>query len=66
MDTIVVSTDNTGFDYDIHSLVKAFYPECDVAVLGPDDERTLSSSEGYPDISLNFSDEEIFLTVISK
>ncbi len=64
MDTIVVTVDNTGFDYDIHSLVKAFFPECDVSVLGPDDEKDKSSSEGYPDISISFGEEEIFLTIM--
>ncbi|MCR4850790.1 MAG: coproporphyrinogen dehydrogenase HemZ [Lachnospiraceae bacterium] len=64
MDTIVVTVDNTGFDYDIHSLVKAFFPECDVSVLGPDDEKDKSSSEGYPDISISFGEEEILLTIM--
>ena len=29
---IVITTDKAGFEYDIHALVKAFYPACEVKV----------------------------------
>ena len=29
---VAVTVNKAGFEYDIHSLVKAFYPECDVKV----------------------------------
>ena len=39
------------FEYDIHSLVKAFYPETDVKVF-VDGEKDLTSSEEYPFIEM--------------
>ena len=43
---IKVTVNQAGFEYDIHSLVKAFYPAGDVKVIvgeeeGPDAEETL-------------------------
>ncbi|MBR5945342.1 MAG: hypothetical protein IKZ94_10395, partial [Lachnospiraceae bacterium] len=32
-----VKTDITGFDYDIHSLVKAFYPEEEVRIFSEEE-----------------------------
>lgn len=33
---IVITTDKAGFEYDIHALVKAFYPACEVKVFVED------------------------------
>jgi oxygen-independent coproporphyrinogen-3 oxidase len=33
---LIVKTNNAKYDYDIHSLIKAFYPEQDVKVLTPE------------------------------
>lgn len=60
---IVVSADTAGFEYDIHSLVKAFYPECEVKVF-TGEEPLSSSSKGYPDLLLHFGEESITLTLI--
>ncbi len=63
MNEIIVSVNENGFEYDIHSLVKAFYPECDVKVLCG--EAKQSSSEGMPDIQIVFMADSIFLSVLS-
>lgn len=61
---IEVVLNKPGFEYDIHSLVKAFYPECEVRVHTEGEGMPDSSSEGYPDLSLNITEEEIVLTLI--
>ncbi len=47
-----VIVNQNGYEYDIHSLVKAFYPAQDVKVFVPDsDEKDIvSSDEGLPDL----------------
>lgn len=57
---LVVKLDKTQFEYDIHSIVKAFYPEKDVKVLTPD--SVYKDKEWFhkePDIYIEFSDEKI-------
>lgn len=63
---LVVSTNQTDFEYDIHSLVKAFYPEQEVKVcLGTDTGGDIcSSDENLPDIHITFDDGRILLLVI--
>ena len=61
---IAVSVNIQGFEYDIHSLIKAFYPECEVKVFaGEAEEASCSSSKGYPDLMLCFGEEFIALTL---
>ncbi len=60
---IAVMLNKGGFEYDIHSLVKAFYPECDVKVF-VEGEKTFSSSQGFPDISLRFEEECILMGLV--
>ncbi len=60
-DFIAVTTDQAGFEYDIHSLVKAFYPACDVKVY-VNEEQEESSGPGYPDLHLKFTKEAILLS----
>lgn len=64
--SIVVN--QAGFEYDIHSLVKAFYPAQDVKVFVSDSDdgenNVTSSGEGLPDISIIFSREKICLSLI--
>lgn len=71
---VAVSVNQTGFEYDIHSLVKAFYPECDVKVICEEEEEKecsspkcdnaeYSSSEGYPDLLISFEEKEIYLSL---
>lgn len=61
MNTLVVNVNQEGFEYDIHSLVKAFYPYANVKVLIGDVSE--SSEEDLPDISITFDGEIIFLTL---
>ena len=49
---IEITLNKAGFEYDIHSLVKAFYPECEVRVHAEGEGEPGSSSDGYPDLSL--------------
>lgn len=57
---LVVKLNKTQFEYDIHSIVKAFYPENDVKVLTPD--SVYKDKEWFhrePDMFIDFSDKEI-------
>lgn len=62
---IVVSVDQAGFEYDIHSLVKAFYPEQEVRVLA-EAEKQESSEEGMPDISIRFTPAQISMFLMGS
>ena len=61
---IAVMINEAGFEYDIHSLVKAFYPECEVKVF-VEGEKAYSSAEGLPDVSLTFSEDAILLGIVA-
>lgn len=61
---IAVSLNKAGFEYDIHSLVKAFYPECEVKVFVTG-EKEYSSSEDYPDLGIQFEEEAILLSLLA-
>lgn len=61
---IEITLNKAGFEYDIHSLVKAFYRECEVRVHAEGEGEPGSSSDGYPDISLQIGEEEIVLVLI--
>lgn len=58
---IVVTMNKAGFEYDIHSLVKAFYPECSVKVTIEETEN--SSDPGFPDLHLVFEKEAVLLSL---
>lgn len=60
---VAVMISQSGFEYDIHSLVKAFYPECDVKVF-VEGEKVYSSTNGLPDISLRFEESCILLGLV--
>lgn len=64
MSQIVVKINDSGFEYDIHSLVKAFYPSEDVKVLAGDTEE--KSTEGMPDISIDFEKDSIRLLFVRE
>lgn len=56
----VVKLNKTQFEYDIHSIVKAFYPEKDVKVLTPD--SVYKDKEWFhkePDMFIDFSEDKI-------
>lgn len=60
---ISVTVNEGGFEYDIHSLVKAFYPECEVKVtIG--EEAAESSGEGLPDLHIQFEDQAVLLSLL--
>ncbi|MBQ2935771.1 MAG: coproporphyrinogen dehydrogenase HemZ, partial [Lachnospiraceae bacterium] len=61
---IAVMINKAGFEYDIHSLVKAFYPECEVKVF-VEGEKAYSSTEELPDVSLSFSEDAILLGIVA-
>ncbi len=68
---IVVTVNEAGFEYDIHSLVKAFYPACDVRVALPFQNRENkeniendSSSPGLPGLNIEFTKDAILLSLI--
>ena len=61
---VAVMINEAGFEYDIHSLVKAFYSECDVKVF-VEGEKAYSSAEGLPDLSLTFSEDAILLGIVA-
>ena len=57
---LVVKLNKTQFEYDIHSIVKAFYPEKDVKVLTPD--SVVKDKEWFhkePDMHIDFAEEKI-------
>ena len=57
---LVVKLNKTQFEYDIHSIVKAFYPEKDVKVLTPD--SVYKDKEWFhkePDIYIDFYEDKI-------
>lgn len=60
-----VTVNKEGYEYDIHSLVKAFYPSQDVKVFAGEAEAE-SSDEDLPDLDICFQKEDILLSVISK
>lgn len=62
MSTLIVNVNENSFDYDIHSLIKAFYPETDVKVI--DSSLKESSDEGLPDIFIEIYPEKILISYV--
>lgn len=62
---IVVRLNQPQFEYDIHSLVKAFYPAEDVKVFEKG-TKDLESSAGMPECSVLFEDGSIMFSVWTK
>ncbi len=60
---ISVTVNKEGLEYDIHSLVKAFYPVCDVKI-SEGEEKEMSSAPGLPDLNIQFNEEAILLSII--
>lgn len=59
---LIVQTNKAQYEYDIHSLVKAFYPEQEVKVLTPESVIKDRKIKGLPaTITLDFSDTEVVL-----
>ena len=55
---IIVRLNQSQFEYDIHSLVKAFYPAEDVKVFEKG-TKDLESTEGLPECSVLFGEDRI-------
>ncbi len=60
---IVITVNNAGFEYDIHALVKAFYPACQVKVFVEENQKE-SSDLGLPDLDIQFTREAVLLSII--
>ncbi|MGN0279703.1 MAG: coproporphyrinogen dehydrogenase HemZ [Lachnospiraceae bacterium] len=59
---LIVQTNKAQYEYDIHSLVKAFYPEQEVKVLTPESVIKDRKIKELPaTITLDFSDTEVVL-----
>ncbi|MDE6608297.1 MAG: coproporphyrinogen dehydrogenase HemZ [Lachnospiraceae bacterium] len=61
---IVVKINEAQFEYDIHSLIKAFYPGAEVKVLGWDTE--VQSEEGMPEFEIEFQRNGISFCIKEK
>ena len=62
---IILKSNKAQYEYDIHSLVKAFYPEAEVRVLTPESvikDKTIR--ERTPQMELAFSEETVIFRVM--
>ena len=59
---LAVKLDKHQFEYDIHSLVKAFYPETDVKVF-VEGEKELVSEDGFPLVEVILEENRIAMKV---
>lgn len=59
---VAVTVNQEGFEYDIHSLVKAFYPACEVKVYTGEEKD--GSGPELPDVDIKFTQEAILLSLI--
>ena len=66
MSLIAVTTNTTGYEYDIHSLIKAFYPECDVRVIAESDKLSSDSESRERSISYLSANEYSALEIHSS
>ena len=55
---IAVKLNCRRFEYDIHSLVKAFYPQTEVKVFA-EGEKAFCSDGNFPFLSINMTEKEI-------
>ena len=61
---LVVKLNEMQFEYDIHSLIKAFYPGVEVKVLEKTTEK--QSEEGMPEFEIDFQSTSISFNIIEK
>ncbi len=63
---IGVTVNHAGFEYDIHALVKAFYPACNVKVSVEEGENKgkESSGPGLPDLNILFTEKAVLVSLI--
>lgn len=62
---IVVKCNKNEFSYDIHSLVKAFYPAEEVKVF-EEGEKSLSSDGSLPEFFVSFAGEKLIVSIFEK
>ncbi len=62
---IVVKCDKNDFSYDIHSLVKAFYPAEEVKVFA-EGEKSLSSDASLPEFFVSFAVDRMVFSIFEK
>lgn len=62
---IGVTVNQAGFEYDIHALVKAFYPACEVKVSVTNEEKE-SSGPGLPDLNILFTREAVLISLMGE
>ena len=60
---IAITVNQPGFEYDIHSLAKAFYPACNVRVFLEGEEKE-GSGENLPELSVHFTEEAITISIV--
>ncbi len=61
-DLITVTVSKAGFEYDIHSLVKAFYPACEVKV-------SIAEGDGDPcpqGLAIRFTEEAVLVSLFMR
>lgn len=59
---LAVKINKPQFEYDIHSLVKAFYPGEDVKVVCLEE---IESTEGLPEITIDFRQNSVVMTLVT-
>lgn len=64
MGLLAVTVNENTFDYDIHSLVKAFFPDAEVRVTH--DEENVASTDELPDIRISIDDFNIIFLIESE
>ena len=60
---IAITVNQPGFEYDIPSLAKAFYPACNVRVFLEGEEKE-GSGENLPELSVHFTEEAITISIV--
>lgn len=63
----IIKSNKDQFQYDIHALVKSFYPEWEPRLLAPDSEvRDRRILEGEPVMELSFGETEVTLKIFGS
>ncbi len=72
---VAIMVNQAGFEYDIHSLVKAFYPACNVKVFIKEEQEPLAQNHGnacegkessglsLPELMIDFTKEAVLISL---